>query len=204
VNEAEAAIFLVPASGGESRQICGNCGLVYEWTADGKKLLFRSGNPIRFSTVDIASGQQQTVLAHSKYHIHGVSYSPDGRWMAFHFAPSPQVPNAIYLAPARDGKAAGESEWIAAINRPGTHTRPWWSPDGNVLYFLSTVGGTTEMWAQRLQTATKHPIGEPVRIYSPPRERHSIRTGAWFGPAIGPHNLVFPVGESFGNIWIAE
>jgi Tol biopolymer transport system component len=203
-DDTETAIYLAPSSGGESRKFCNTCGLIYDWTLDGKSIIFRSGNPMKFSVVDVATGQQRLVLAHPKYHIHAVVFSPDGRWFAFHYAPDPGNPRAIYLVPMRDGQVAGESEWIAVIDRPGIQTRPWWSPDGNVIYFLSTAGGKMEIWAQRLQPATKHPLGEPFRIYSPPGERYSINTGTWFGPGIGPQNLVFPINESTGNIWLAE
>ncbi len=202
--ENDTTIYLVPASGGESRKLCDACGLIYNWSQDGKKILFRSGNPMKFSMVDVASGQQRVILAHPKYHIHAVEFSPDDQWFAFHYAPDPGNPRAIYLAPVRDGQAAGESEWIAIMDRPGSQTRPWWAPDGNVIYFLSTAGGKTEVWAQRLQPATKHPLAEPFRIYNPPGERYSIRAGTWFGPGIGPRFLVFPVSETTGNIWIAE
>jgi hypothetical protein len=203
VNENPFLIFLIPSVGGESRKLCDTCGLIYGWTPDGKKILFRSGNPIKFSTVDFTSGQPQVVLA-PKYDIHGVAFGSDGQWLAFHFAPNPQTPQAIHLIPLRDGKAAGENEWIEVMDRPGTHVRPWWSSDGNVLYFLSTSGGKTEVWAQHLQRATKRPRGEPFRIYSPAGERYSLDFGPRFGPAIGPHNLVFPVTEASGNIWMAE
>jgi eukaryotic-like serine/threonine-protein kinase len=204
INDKETSIYLVPASGGESRKLCDTCGLIYDWSQDGKKILFRSGNPIQFSMVDVDNGQHRVILAHPKYHIHGVEFSPDGQWLAFHFAPAPETPRAIYLAPVRDGQAAGESEWIAIMDRPGSQTRPWWSPDGNILYFLSTAGGKMEVWAQRLRPATRRPVGEPFRIYSPPGERYFIRTGTWFGPGIGPRFLVFPVSETTGNLWIAE
>jgi Tol biopolymer transport system component len=202
--ENTTKIYLIPALGGDSRLLCDACGLIYDWTSDGKNILFRSGDPIRFSILDVSSGRHRVILAHPKYHIHAMELSPDGKWLAFHYAPDPAIPRAIYLVPLHDGQPAAETEWIAVMDRPGTHTRPWWSPDGNVIYFLSNARGKTEMWAQRLQPATKRPIGEPVRIFSPPGERYSIQTSPWFGPAVGPRNLIFAVIESTGNIWIAE
>ena len=203
-NEREDTIYLVQASGGEARKLCGTCGLLYDWSPDGKDIIFRSGNPMKFSLLSVASGQQRVVLADATEHIHGLMYSPDQRWMAFHYAPNPGSPRAIYIAPVRDGHAADKSEWIAVMDRPGRQTRPWWSPDGNMLYFISTSGGKFEIWVQRLHPFTKRPVGEPNRLYSPPREKYSINTGTWFGPGIGPHNLIFPKAESTSNIWIAE
>jgi Tol biopolymer transport system component len=204
LDDSETVIFLVSAPGEDARKLCDTCGLIYNWTRDGKQILFRSGSPIKFSAVDVASGEQHVLLAHPKYNIHGVVHSPDSRWLAVQFAPAPQSPRAIYIVPVRDGKAASESEWIAVLDRPGIHRRPWWSPDGNTMYLVSTAGGREEIWAQRLQPATKRPLGEPFRVYGPPGERYSIYSGPEFGPAIGPRELIFPMSESFGNIWLAE
>ena len=203
-DETENTVLLLSTAGGESRKLCVTCGMIYDWTPDGRRIVFRSGNPMKFSSVDAASGQQQVVLADPHYPIHAVVFSPDQRWIAMHYAPDPGAPRAIYLSPVHDGHVADKREWIPVMDRPGRQTRPWWSPDGNVLYFLSTSGGKQEIWAQRLQPETKHPAGEPFRIYGPPGERYSISTGTWFGPGIGPKNLIFPMREETGNIWIAE
>ena len=203
-SEKENTIHLVSTSGGESRKLCETCGLIYEWTPDGKRILFRSGNPMKFSSIDAMNEQQQVVLADANHHVHGVMYSPDQHWIALHYAPNLGSPRPIYIAPIRDGHVAEKSEWIPVMDRPGRQTRPWWSQDGNVLYFLSTSGGKHEIWAQRLQPLTKHPAGEPILLYSPPVERYSINTGTWFGPGIGPNHLIFPMREQTSNIWIAE
>jgi eukaryotic-like serine/threonine-protein kinase len=203
-DEKNTTIYLVSTSGGGSRILCDTCGLLYNWTPDGKKIVFRSGNPMKFSTVDIQTRRQQVVVSDPKYHIHGAEYSPDERWLAFHFAPNVETARAIYVTPVRNGEAADRREWIPIMDRPGTQTRPWWSPDGNVLYFLSTSGGKTDIWAQRLQPATKRPAGEPFRIYSTPTERYHMQANPWFGPAIGKKGLIFPIYESTGNVWLAE
>ena len=203
-SEKENAVYLVSTSGGESRKLCDTCGMIYDWTPDGKDIIFRSGIPMKFSLLTVATGQQRVVLADPDSDIHGLMYSRDQHWMALHFAPNPGSRRAIYISPVRDGHAASKTEWISIMERPGRQTRPWWSPDGNVLYLLSTSGGKQEIWAQRLQPQTKRPIGDPFRVYSPPGERYSISTGTWFGPGIGPRNLIFPIQEQMSNIWIAE
>ncbi len=201
-NEKESVISLVSSSGGDSRKLCDTCGLVYDWSPDGTKLVYRSGNPIRFSTIEVATGRRTEILAHPKHSILAAMYSPDGLWIALHYAPN-DGPRGIFVTSVRDGRAAPENEWIPLMNRPGSHTRPWWSPDGGVLYFLSTAEGDTNIWAQRLDRATKRPLGDPFVIYRPSGERRT-QTGPFFGPALGPNQIVFPLFESRGNIWLAE
>lgn len=138
--EKENTVYLISTSGGESRKLCDTCGLMYDWTPDGKDIIFRSGSPMKFSLLTVATGQQRVVLADPGYDIHALMYSPDQRWMAMHYAPNPGSPRAIYISPVRDGHAAAKTEWIPIMDRPGRQTRPWWSPDGNLLYLLSTSG----------------------------------------------------------------
>jgi len=201
--QRETTIHLVPSSGGESRKLCDTCGLIYDWTPDGKKIIYRSGQPIRFSVVDVGTGRSEVILADPKHDFHGAKYSPDGRWLAFFFAPEVGR-RPIFIAPAREGKAAPESEWIPIMDRPGVHRRAWWSATGNVLYYLSTAGGRVAIWSQRLDPATKRPVGEPVQVYAPAGERLLLGTAHPFGPAELPNRVVFPINERGGNIWIAE
>ena len=202
-NENETVIHLISTSGGDSRKLCDTCGMLYDWSPDGRQIIYRSGNPMRFSSLEVATGQQAVILAHPKHHVHAAVYSPDLRWIAMHFAPG-DGPPGIFLAPARDGIAAPQSEWIPIMNRPGLHTRPWWSPDGKVVYFLSTAEGQVDIWTQRLDPSTKRPLGDPVAIYRPRSEQRSLQTGHPFGPALGPNRLIFPIYETTGNIWLAE
>jgi serine/threonine protein kinase len=201
--EVETTIYVISSSGGDSRKLCDTCGLLYDWSPDGKKLVYRSGRPMRFSTIDIATGQSTVILADSNHQIYGATYSPDMKWIAMHYAPN-DGPPAIFITPARDGKAAPQSEWIPIMDRPSVPARPAWSADGSILYFTSNAGGQFDVWAQRLNAKSKRPIGDPVVIYHPQGERLRLNIGPQFGPALIRDQLIFPIYETGGNVWIAE
>jgi hypothetical protein len=67
----------------------------------------------------------------------------------------------ITIAPVRGGSAAGETEWIAVTDGRYWDDKPQFSADGNTLYFTSARDGYLCIWAQRLDPATKHPLGPP-------------------------------------------
>jgi len=48
-----------------------------------------------------------------------------------------------------------------------------WSPDGNLLYFLSDRDGFRCLWAQRLDPATKRPVASPFDVHHFHRTRLS-------------------------------
>ena len=56
----ETVIHLVSSAGGDSRKLCDTCGLIYQWTRDAKRILYRTGNPMRFYTVDAGTGHTVT------------------------------------------------------------------------------------------------------------------------------------------------
>jgi len=105
---------------------------------------------------------------------------------------------------ATETMAPPQSEWIPIMDLPGLHQRPWWSPDGNRVYFVSTAEGTEAIWSQRLDPVTKRPVGEPARVYGPQAERLQLGIMNFFGPGEGRDRLIFPMFEYLGNIWIAE
>lgn len=131
-------LFLMDSSGGEATKLLDPAGGVtlYGWSADGKRIVYYDGSPIRFSVFDLETQQTWELISHTAYDIHGAELSPDSKWVAFHL-PRP-VDEPVIIAPVRAGKAAPEAEWITVTAAAGANRRPWWSPDGNMLYFLST------------------------------------------------------------------
>jgi hypothetical protein len=109
----------------------------------------------------------------------------------------------VRIAPLRNGVAAEESEWIEVTDGSGLDASPWWSPDGGLLYFFSRRDGFECLWAQRLDPATKKPVGPAFDVYHFHGARRVVNTST-VGPALSANKLVFSMGELSGNIWMAE
>src|SRR5579875_2242202 len=106
----------------------------------------------------------------------------------------------------RDGKAAPESEWIPIADRGGWCDKPRWSPDGNLMYFVSQRDGYRCLWAQRLSQQTKHPLGEPFSVahfHSARLSMTNVSTGS-LEIEVANDKLIFNLEELTGNIWMAS
>jgi Tol biopolymer transport system component len=189
------ATLLVPPQGKFSTQI-------YAWTPDGKKIVYWWGNPIRFGLLNPETRQSTELIAHGKYDIHSAELSPDQRWLAFNTPSARQSP--LWIAAYRDGRVSDEKDWIQ-VSADGDE-RPWWSSDGNLLYVVSRRDGAQCIWAQRLDSVTKRPVGKGFPVYHIHGARIKMpSTGlAYFGPAILPDGIIFGLEEKTGNVWIGE
>jgi Tol biopolymer transport system component len=199
-------IYIMSSSGGESAVLVPPQGKlaaeIYAWTPDGKRIVCWSGNPIRFALLDPPTRRSAELIAHPKLDIHGAELSPDQRWVAFN---TPTVRGKpLWIAAYRDGKASEEKDWIR-VSEDGDD-RPWWSPDGNLLYVVSRRDGAQCIWAQRLDPATKRPVGEAFAVYHIHGARVKVTSFglAAFGPAILPDGIIFGLDEETGNVWIGE
>jgi dipeptidyl aminopeptidase/acylaminoacyl peptidase len=193
------------SSGGEATKLLDPAGgvTIYGWSGDGKRIVYYDGAPNRFSVFDLETRRTSELISQPGYSVHGAELSPDGKWVAFHL-PRPGSEH-LKIAPVRAGKAAAEEEWITVTTVAGSNFRPWWSPDGNLLYFLSTRDNYQCIWAQPLDQPTKRPRGEPKPVYHFHEARRSLSTATSdFGPAVGGGQIVFGLGEQSGNIWLAE
>ena len=102
-----------------------------------------------------------------------------------------------------EGEAAAEKTWVR-VTAPGNDAgRPWWSPNGDLLYFVSQADGKTCIWAQLLDSETKAPIGDPTGVYHF-HSSLSPRNEEGFKLSVGGNRMVFNLEATRGNVWLAK
>jgi Tol biopolymer transport system component len=200
-------IYLVSATGGVPKKICGKCGRPIEWSPDRTKIFFDSGGPKHNAiyVLDVATGVSKPLLQHSERAIGMPRLSPDGRSLLF----SMQLPAGVrrfYLAPYT-GDLVPEQEWTLLFEGSSYERQPLWTPDGSLIYFLSERDGFRCVWTQRVDMKTRRPIGEPLAAQHMHQTRHSLipfSDTASIGLSLGGGHLFY---ASFGvqaNIWLAQ
>ena len=201
-NEDGKLINLISWTTGETRKLCDDCGLIYEW-ADARRIMYRSGKPMQFWEIEVETGKRRILASDGKHSLGDLLFSPDEKWIALHHTLGENV-RPIYITPVRNGAAAPRSEWIPIMDRPGTHIRPWWSPDGRFLYFVSNASGKQAIWGQTLDAVSKTPVGEPFIVFTPALDRLTITGSPVFGPARTQSSIIFSMTETRTNIWLGE
>jgi Tol biopolymer transport system component/DNA-binding SARP family transcriptional activator len=176
--ETNRSIYVVPALGGAPKLLVaaasgpvlnGEGALSEEgpsylaWSPDGRRIAYAMGPDI---DVRAATGGAVTRLA-TMGQPHSFAWSPDGSRLAF------VVGNAAFVyAPDAIGNIAPSSIWIVstAAGRPeqvtdavSLNTCPAWTPDGRSLLFISSRGGSRDIYRVALDRSGR-PAGAPARL----------------------------------------
>ena len=197
-------MFVVDARGGTPEQVCGDCGEVEHWTPDGSGILYVNANdPSGVGRLRVGSLPNHEWLRHPGYGIFNPRLSADGRWVSFNARANRFAPARVLVASAESSGGANEKEWIV-VSEDGE--APAWSPQMNFLYFWSSRDGSPCLWAQRLDPATKRPIGVPLTIQHFHSRGLSWRNLYLGAPdvAVARDKVVFNLGEHTGNIWMTD
>jgi Tol biopolymer transport system component len=157
--------FMIAASGDKPEQICKRC-TPRGFSSDGSVVLLQKYDPTnsdkdRIVALDLRTRTEREFLGDPEQPLYHPFFSWDDRWVAFKKFLS-DFAVQIMIAPVRHGLAAGEAEWIAVTDGRDWDDKPQFSADGNTLYFTSPRDGYLCIWAQRLDPATKHPLGPPL------------------------------------------
>ncbi len=201
-------IYSVPRAGGAVETLCAGCGTTMAVNADGKRISFEPAQSEDLSYYDVERKARVTVAQRPEGAVlTDGRFSPDGKWMAFH-ARTKTTAAQVFVAPIDGVLPVPRAKWIAITDGASEEMEPAWSPNGELLYFLSDRDGFRCVWARRLNAAGKQPVGDAFAVRHFHRARRSLRrmtgTTGLIGLSVAPGRMVFSFGELTGNIWLEE
>ena len=189
---------------GIPKKICPDCNVIWDWASDQKRAVFSKANDSQMWRLNTSSGEKSAFLNRPHKVLGRAQISPDCRWVAFVLRAGALA--QLWVVPFRDGAQPRDDEWIAVTNGERQDAFPYWSPDGNLLYFESDRDGSLCVWAQHLDDLTKQPVGPAFAV----QHFHDVRRSLanfpipMFGLAVARDRIVLSLGERTGNIWMAE
>jgi Tol biopolymer transport system component/predicted Ser/Thr protein kinase len=201
-------LFSVPRPGGAVETLCQRCGTTMAVSTDGKRIAYEpsEGEDLTYyslerkARVTVAQRPVDAVLTDGRF-------SPDGKWMAFH-ARTKTTTAQVFVVPIDGALPVPREKWMAITADGNEEIEPAWSPNGELLYYLSDRDGFRCIWARRLNAATKQPAGDAFAVRHFHRARRSLRrmtgTTGLIGLSVAPGRMVFSLGELTGNIWLEE
>ena len=197
------SIWLVSWSGGSAKEICSDCGEPRAWLPDETGLLYQklSQGESLIGRLD-RSGHTAPLLHSSESALFSPSVSRDGKWLAL-IVRTPPNDHRVTVVPLHNGTAAAKPDWISVTESGPWVNKPRWSPDGNLVYYISDRDGFTCIWASRLNPITKQPEGAPKAVMHFHTGSSSPDTAYGLELSVADNKLVVDIGQSSGNIWLA-
>ena len=156
-------IFSVPRTGGAVETLCAGCGTTMAVSPDGKRVTYEPAESEDLTYYDVDRKARVTVARRPAGAVlTDGRFSPDGKWMAFH-ARSKNTTAQVFVVPVDGALPVPRERWIAVTDGSSEEMEPAWSPNGELLYFLSDRDGFRCIWARRLHGAGKQPVGRCLR-----------------------------------------
>ena len=167
-------IFSVPRAGGAVETLCAGCGTTMAVSADGKRISYEPAQSEDLTYYDVERKARVTVAQRPGDSVlTDGRFSPDGKWMAFH-ARTKQTTAQVFVVPIDGVLPVPRQQWIAVTDGGSEEMEPAWSPNGELLYFLSDRDGFRCIWARRLNAAGKQPAGDAFAVRHFHRARRSL------------------------------
>jgi len=193
---------------GVPEKACDGCGWPWDWSPDGRRILLmpQPAPRLALSLLDVATRQTTNLLQHPKYDLARGRFSPDGRWISSIAALGTGILARNRIAVIPSDAPSSEDQWVWITDDSTFHDKGRWSPDGNLLYYTSDRDGFRCIRAQRLDPATKRPVGPPFDVYHSHGARRSLMNAGiqFMEISLSRDRMVFNLEERTGNIWMAD
>jgi Tol biopolymer transport system component len=201
---ADRSLVLLAASSGEPRVVASTQALrmIYDWSPDNQSFLVgcRAGARAAVCILPIspahAAGQSLALFAaDSERDLYGIRVSPDGRWVTVS-ASADSAHAAISVIPA------GGGPWVSMTAGDHYDTKPRWSTDGKFVYFLSSRGGSWNVWRRAFDAQRARPSGALTQVSFFDSAAQAIDYHSDLQFAVSANGIVVPVTSKAGAIWI--
>jgi hypothetical protein len=125
--------FVIEPGAPAARQVCQRC-IVQGFFTNSAEVLVDYGDKV--VRQDLASGKSVPLMDTSGLELMDIALSPGDRWIAFTM-PRPDDTPGLYLS-AVGQQPTRQNMWIQIAEDRNYLGSPSWSPDGNLLYYVST------------------------------------------------------------------
>lgn len=200
-------MYKINTRGGVPQKVCADCGGTSDISPDGNYVLYHSGEPWSAYCLNLVTGAR-TLIASHKNRIYSSRFSPDGKWIAFQTdIGDDEAPRQILVAPFSPDHSTPESKWIPITAGNQRDFAPAWSEDGATVYFLSDRDGNRCIWAMRVNSRTKRPLGDAIPVLHLHRMNANVLSapGAGvFGLSAGGGRVIFGAAQLSSTIYRIE
>ena len=183
---------------------------VHDWSADGKWLLasLESSDTHqreiwRLPVVATGSHEEpkaRKMISDPTYDLYQSRFSPNGRWIVFEaWRESPNLESTLYVIPTAGGP------WIRITDGRHWDDKPRWSPDGKMIYFVSSRAGFFNVWGIRFDSSNGTPVGEAFRVTAfenPGLMIPDLITLVEL--SVNQYKLLLNMEERSGSIWVLD
>ncbi len=128
----------------------------WDWSHDGKYILFRKSSELGYLT--LADGKTKS-LTPPNFALRGAQFSPDGRWFAYASSEGGNMEVYVSTFPDANGK------WQIST---GGGQEPRWRRDGKELFYISSDG---KMMSVPILGTTSFEAGTPVPLFTTHRRQ---------------------------------
>ncbi len=188
--------YSVPAADPSANApVCEGCSVVGFFSRSDDEVLAAYGP--RLVRQSLSTGARKPLI---DFPINDPALSPDDHWLAF-VAPNGEGSAGLFIAPVRD-EAVPPSEWMLVSEDPNYIGSPQWSPQGQMLYYISNRDSFSCVWAQSFDAARKT-FGNPMHVYHD-RAASTLKASPGRSIAITPDRLYLMMATMASNIWMME
>jgi eukaryotic-like serine/threonine-protein kinase len=188
-----------------SSPLCENCGMPRQFSPDGTKLLLWTDSPPiqHLDMLDVATRRIDRIVWATE-DLKGPRLSPDGRWISF-VARAGKRQWQAFVAPVSQERPLGSSDWAPVTPVSDSFLFAFWSARSDLIYTLSSHGRGGNLRfldAQRLDPATKHPIGAAMPVYEFDETLVPGMDPVWNNVSVDGGRIILELGGVSSDIWI--